>query len=433
MQIKYAFLLLALSYLYGMGCNVEQRYYQIDLQQLDDEEYPDNPHIGYRSATYDNSLFTKGSMEVEDTLVVTMRFGLVGGGSIVVSQVELAQWIPTAPDYATAPYIAELAVVNQEWNRNQVAFRTDQFTSTDTTIVRVDIARNCLNSYLWEVIPYVQESGQLLPVGHAWFDFPHDLYAEQFGYCNAVSFDDYRSSLEHWRDPEHQHIEAVSIRAAGAGSRLHASDLSDTMYPLAGERAKKRKEVIYPPVFETMRDLQSDITTFATFSPPGYYDRRDPRKTELGRLYQLDSVVHRRVLVHGSIDSLDEVQIFFADKSRSRHTIFHLGGLRLSDVPTLPVAQANRAWKSSMGFGNHTFYETYDHHTASSLKKSTYYAYLTDGRRHWLDSHFVGIDGPLLHWDDSDPGKLHLWLLSFERHALVGHYVLDLTTVMDVF
>jgi len=43
-----------------------------------------------------------------------------------------------------------------------------------------------------------------------------------------------------------------------------------------------------------------------------------------------------------------------------------------------------------------------------------------------LDSHYVGIDGPLLHWDKNDPTKLHVWVLSFERHALIAHYVLDL-------
>jgi hypothetical protein len=36
----------------------------------------------------------------------------------------------------------------------------------------------------------------------------------------------------------------------------------------------------------------------------------------------------------------------------------------------------------------------------------------------------VAVDGPVLHRDEADPGKLHLYLLSYERHSLVGHFVL---------
>jgi len=46
-----------------------------------------------------------------------------------------------------------------------------------------------------------------------------------------------------------------------------------------------------------------------------------------------------------------------------------------------------------------------------------------DDEGKWLDSHEIGIDGPLLHLSE-DGETLHVWLLSFERHALVGHYSL---------
>ena len=51
---------------------------------------------------------------------------------------------------------------------------------------------------------------------------------------------------------------------------------------------------------------------------------------------------------------------------------------------------------------------------------------LLDENGKWLDSHTIGIDGPLLHLDENDPTLLHVWLLSFERHALVGHYTIQL-------
>jgi len=44
----------------------------------------------------------------------------------------------------------------------------------------------------------------------------------------------------------------------------------------------------------------------------------------------------------------------------------------------------------------------------------------------WLDSYKIRIAGPVMHWDEDDPNLLHVWLLSFERHAMVGHSTIDL-------
>ena len=78
-----------------------------------------------------------------------------------------------------------------------------------------------------------------------------------------------------------------------------------------------------------------------------------------------------------------------------------------------------------MGFGNHPFYENYEEHQSWKLSEACYYGYLINDNDEWLDSHHIGIDGPMIHWDDKIENRLHVWLLSFERHALVGHYVID--------
>ena len=78
-----------------------------------------------------------------------------------------------------------------------------------------------------------------------------------------------------------------------------------------------------------------------------------------------------------------------------------------------------------MGFSNHTFYEGYADHLAWHSNANPYYAYLADENGNWLDSHQVGIDGPVMYWDVDRPQVLHIWLLSFERHAFVGHYTVE--------
>jgi hypothetical protein len=75
-----------------------------------------------------------------------------------------------------------------------------------------------------------------------------------------------------------------------------------------------------------------------------------------------------------------------------------------------------------MGLGNHPFYEDCKAHDECCSKRNPYFGVLLDSQGNWLDSHKIGIDGPLLHIDDKNENILHVWLLSFERHALVGHY-----------
>ena len=79
-----------------------------------------------------------------------------------------------------------------------------------------------------------------------------------------------------------------------------------------------------------------------------------------------------------------------------------------------------------MGIGNHPFYEDYASHEDQCSLTNPNFGLLLDENGKWLDSHSIGIDGPLLHLDKDDPTKLHVWILSFERHALIAHYVLNL-------
>ncbi|MGB0137863.1 MAG: hypothetical protein ACPF83_11560, partial [Flavobacteriales bacterium] len=85
----------------------------------------------------------------------------------------------------------------------------------------------------------------------------------------------------------------------------------------------------------------------------------------------------------------------------------------------------NKGFRMSMGIGNHPFYETAEEHEAMRASENPYFGLLLDDQGRWLDSHTVGIDGPLIHRDMDRPNALHIWLLSFERHALVGHYLLE--------
>lgn len=240
---------------------------------------------------------------------------------------------------------------------------------------------------------------------------------------NKVPFETYQQPLENWVTPPAEKVDRAALRKVLDTLATQASDKSDASYPMTGERERKRKNMVAPAQFQTMCDLQTDAATFATFSPPGIYRRSDPRKTELGRFVVLEKALFTAIQSLASTDTLHEITLHFNDPNRQ--TTLTIGGFNLKNLPRLAESEAHKGWQNSMGFGNHTFYETYAEHLKSPVQTNPYYAFLTDEQDRWLDSHSVGIDGPLLHVDSAHPARLHLWLLSFERHALVGHYTFD--------
>ncbi len=399
--------------------------FDFSIKNLSDQEYPDNPDIGFRTSDYSNHFFDRGILRKSQTGYSLVFYSGESGDSILVEDIDLMEFIPTIPEHIREDdYLKYISLVNQEWNRNQVRFDKRKFHSSIPEIQRTDIARNCLNSYLWEVIIYKQENGDQLPHGHGWFDFPPEIYRQLFEEKNGISFSRYSEPLENWIDPESNIIDFAKFRQVQEKLDIRAEDRSNEMYPLKGERKRKQREIIIPKEYSSMRDFQTDSTCFATFSPPGYYKRSDPRQTELGRIRNLDNATISRITC-GDQESF-ELVLAFSDESGERKTDFVLGGFDPKNFPILEEQAANDAWKGSMGIGNHTFYESYDQHIAHKTSSNPYYALLVDEEGRWLDSHKIGIDGPLIHRDPEDHNIWHIWLLSFERHALVGHYEVEI-------
>jgi len=399
-------------------------HWTVELKELSDTSYKHNPDISIRHK--DSKHITYSNLELNRNSDKTFNFSFIPDNSIdtiTLKSIELMEWLPTICEKAKQTnYLSKIAIINQEWNRHQVKFIEGNFSisgDNQNKVKRVDLARNCLNAYLWEIITYAEEDGVLKPYYHGWFDFPHELYGELFEERNTVAYNTYKAPLEQWDDPENNTIELSSLRSIASEFEADFKNLNHTKYPLIGERKKKHTNIVYPKNTTTMDDFLTDSTLFATFSPPGFYNPEDPRHTRLS-LLKNPNTVNYRTLSNG----LFEIEVDFLNTDSSKTTKFFISGLDKNAIPTLAVEDVNKGWKNSMGFGNHTFYETYEHCLKHSSLNSEYFAMLTDADDRWLDSHDIGIDGPLLHWDKNKDGLLHLWVLAFERHAFVGHYTI---------
>ena len=404
-----------------------------EIKELTDVQYPDNPDIEIRSDL--DGIYSHKHVELrlnEDSTLLDFLFvpGNALSDSIFVNQVRIEEFIPFFPTTIDDDYLNQIGVINQEWNRQQVKFLAGQFevgklNGEGTKIKRVDIARNCLNAYLWEVIIYLEEGGRLKPYYHGWFDFPHELYQDLFNKRNQFNWKHYDEHLVNWIDPDSKLINYQKIRHIDEELQVNFEVLNHLYYPLIGERKKKFKNIIYPRNPSCINDFLTDSTLYGTFTPPGFYNTSDPRVTQLGRLSHVDSLQVKKVSSAFTDDKdLLEISILYSDSNRSTRLV--IGGIDQSKIPTLKRSKMDKGYQMPMGIANHSFYEDYKTMLANKSQENPFYAFFTDKSGKWLDSHKIGVDGPLMYFDAEDPEVLHLWLLSFERHSFVGHYLIKL-------
>ena len=413
---------------------VDSRYKaEINLRALSPEEYPDDPDEGYYAS--DKNAISHGKLLLEANTDGTFKFTVLPANetsdTVVMPSININTYMIDVPERIIEdPFLTKITIVNQEWNRQQVKYPKElgEFevlgSGIEKGIVRIDLARNCLNTKLWEIAFFVEEDGKEKPLYHGWFDFPLDLYTQLFNANTGLNFDDYSEHLIDWKDPEADFVNFDLIRDQKEEVAIDYEVYNDQYYPLTGARVKKEKNIVVPKGHETINDFLTDSTLYSTFTPPGFYNTLTPRVTELGRLITIKDITLSEIAVPTVDTNADfhEVKVTFTDLEEARTTVWTLGGLDLKNLPILTLEDHNKGYKMPMGIANHPFYEKYDKAVNNPIQNNPYYSLLTDEKGNFLDSHKIGVDGPIIFWDAEEEGLLRIMFLSFERHSFVGHY-----------
>ncbi len=415
--------------------SVQSQSFVVDLKMATDAEYPDNNMIGFKSKTATG--FTHHKAFVNENASGKYDFTILPGNSlsdtILVKDVNLLEMMPSIPKYVKSdPYLSFITLLNQEWNRIQVKFNSKAVTAkgsgTEKNVVtRVDVSNNCLAKGLWEILFFTNESNNDVLYFQCWFDFPDGVYNELFKKRNGVAIGQYDAMLKSYSHEKTQRIDLNKLRKVTSEKAIAFNGQNNELYPLKGERETKAKNIIYPSTVTSINDLLTDKTTFATFAAPGRYTKSDPRKTELSRFQKLNkATLGQTVSTNAGKTATNEFQLFFSDNTGGKSTKLVIGGLQLDKLPVLSTANLHKGWQRPMGVSNHSFYNSADDINGASSLQNPYFAFLIDENGNWVDSHDVGIDGVLLYRDEADPNKVNLFILAFERHAFVGHFVFDI-------
>ncbi|MBK8680489.1 MAG: hypothetical protein KA954_01930 [Chitinophagales bacterium] len=440
MKITITFILFSLVYGFASAANGSEnkKSYESVITVLTDAQYPDNNSIGFRSNlvgsyAHNRIQFTEVSKGYYD---ITVYPGNAISDTIFLANINLIEMVPAAPAYLRADnYLTNLAILNQEWNRIQVRFNNSYYKlsgggNEESVISRFDLANNCLSKGEWEMILYTKENNNDVLYYQCWFQFPEELYDAMFYEKNGIGINAYNDIIKNYKIEQSAQVNLDHVRTVNYEKEATFVNLNNELYPLKGERLTKAKNIVSPIEYTSINDFLNDNTKFATYASPGYYTRSDPRATYLSRFSDLTKVTYcKSISVNLKGSQSDELQLIFSNSDNSLTTRLIIGGLQIEKLPVLNIENMQKGWQQPMGFSNHSFYSDYQTILNNSASDNPYFAVLMDENNFWLDSHEIGIDGPLMFIDESDNTKLHVLLLSFERHAFVGHFVIDLTSI----
>jgi uncharacterized membrane protein YdjX (TVP38/TMEM64 family) len=409
---------------------------EVAVREFSNAEYPEDPaHRSRHYGQYQGRTLTL--VKKEGT-----RFDFVFKpehphiATVVFKDVDVSLMTPSLPEWTKADDgLRRIALTDRQWNRQQVRFGGPGSAHVDVTggdgferehLFSAELAKNCLNAELWEVLLFTREQGDKALYYQGWFTFPLGHYKDIFERQTGLPYWKHWYYLEHWFDPAGTPVPPDQLRRVV--SEREAPATFDTAEPVlaASEQARKRRTTIAENV-RTWNDCFDGrhAIRFASFIPPGRYSVQHPWKNEYLRIDRFEKAILREVVSPATDKPLSELELVFRSTTQDGVCRFFVSGFDLDALPRLPVGDYPKGLYMPMGIGVPPFFQSYEELQKNPPDRSPYFSVLLDGQGRWIDHHKFAIDGPVLHRDEHDPDMLHAYLLSYERHSLIAHIVLS--------
>ena len=425
----------------GLGARTYWRYRTADAMDIPvteytNAEYPEDP----AARSVDLGKYTGRQLQLikkDDThfdFVFTSDRAHVA--KIVFKGVDVSLMTPSLPEWAKLDDgLRRVALTDRQWNRQQVSFGGPDSPQVEVTggdgyeaanLYSAELAKNCLNAGLWEVLLFKKENGEKAMYYQGWFRFPLGHYKTVFEHNTGLEYWKHWYYLEHWFDPAGTRTPLEKLREVTSEREVAAT--FDPAEPVisGGEQVRKRRTTVAENV-RTWGDFSDGhAVRFASFVPPGRYDNGALWKNEYRRMRRFDKAIWRDTKSPGSDKPLSELELQFSSPGRDGVCRFVVGGFDPNRLPQLPVADYKAGLYMPMGIGTPPFYQSYSDLQKDPPRLSPYFSLLLDADDKWIDHHSFAIDGPVAHRDERDPSKLHVYLLSYERHSLIAHFVVPI-------
>ncbi len=356
---------------------------------------------------------------------------------VTVKDVDVSLMTPSLPEWTKEDAgLQRIALTDRQWNRQQVYFGGPEDGRVEVSggngwevenLYSVALAKNCLNAGLWELILTVEENGQKKMYYQGWFTFPLGLYREIFEHNTGLAYWDHWYYLEHWFDPAGMVMHLDKLREVE--QEWQPTSKFDPQEPLmfAGEQVRKRRTTVAENIRTWGDFYRPQQVRFATFIPPGRYSVSHPWSNEYQRMEEFEAAILRKVRTPATDAFRDEVELVFSSRQHPGKVRFLVGGIDIESLPQLSTEEYPKGLYMPMGIGVPPFYQDYSDLESNPPHETGYFSLLLDDKDQWIDHHSFAIDGPVMHRDETDSNLIHMYLLSYERHSLIGHWVIDVS------
>ncbi len=408
---------------------------RLPLQELTTALYPEDPaersvmHSRYCGRTL--ALVKKDGrhfdfvLESKDPAVARVRF----------KNIDVSLFATSQPEWTRQHDGNQLiALIDREWSRQQVSFKPGsphlEVSGGDglerTNLYTAELAKNCLNAGLWEIQLTFQEGGNKALYYQAWFTFPLGHYRRLVEENSGIEYSRFARRLEHWVDPAGTPLDLGQLRKVVSEEDPQAVFPKEERVIASGEQKRKMRCVTAESIRAWADYYDGRDISFASFIKPGRYSVQHPWKHQLWRVGDFRHARLRNIVCPSSTNTLQEIELVFRDTRNGETNRLFVGGFDVRKIPQLATADYFKGFYSPMGISVPPFFQSYEDLLTSAPAQLPYFSFIVDNHDRWLNHHEMAIDGPVMHRDEKDENLLHLYLLSYERHALVAHFRIPL-------
>lgn len=327
-------------------------------------------------------------------------------------EIDLRPFIPRVPLLAKGnAALTRIALIQREFNRNQTRYPAPGRPET------VFIANNCLKGGLWEIGLDRKDGQGALTYYHGWFTFPKTEYARLFEALNGIPYSGVAADLESYPKLDGLPVPLDPLRSVVRDVPVTVDTHSGEPIDQFSEQARKAKLVLAPAV-RTYGDWPGQPVVLAKFSEPGFYDAKDPVRFDLAWLAQPAEARWRWVKNPQLSEGFSEIELRYKNGYR-----ILLASDQLVELPARTAKPGDEAdlLHLTFGIGTPEIYSNVEERIREFETERQDYLFLLDGNGNLVDNHLAGLDRVYLWREAGDPGRLHLYLVSYERIALVSH------------
>jgi hypothetical protein len=233
------------------------------------------------------------------------------------------------------------------------------------------------------------------------------------------------SSLEFGADPTGQPIKLEDLRSVSRESEVRCSFNPEERILTGGEQRRRRRTTVADNLLAWKDLYDGRGIRFASFVAPGRYSLDRLQGNEYDRLNRFESAIIRDIKSQADNEVRNEIELVFSSSRHPGKCRFLVSGFRWHRLPQATVDEYPRGLYMPMGIAVPPFFQDYESLRSNPPDMSPYFSMMLDEEGRWLNHRQIGIDGPILHADASNPNRAHLYLMSYERQMLVGHWVID--------